>query len=44
MIHLKNVMVFTVKYSRSRVKRHATFAFLKILTDVKKYNQKPKTK
>lgn len=40
MIHLKNVMVFTVKYSKSRVKCHATFAFLMILIDVKKYNEK----
>ena len=44
MMDLKNVMVFMVKYRRSRVKRQATSAFLTILTDVKKYNQKPKTK
>ena len=39
MIHLKNVIVFTVKYSRSRVKRHAAFVYLKMLTDMKKITE-----
>ena len=41
MLHLKSVVIFRVKYSKSRVKSHATFAFLKILTPVK--NTTPKT-
>ena len=28
-IHLKNVVNFRAKYSRSRVKSHTTFAYLK---------------
>ena len=39
----KKMIFFTVKYSRSRVKCHATSAFLKILTSVKKYSKKTKT-
>jgi len=35
------VVIFRVKYSRSRVKSHATSAFLKVLTPVK--NITPKT-
>ena len=36
MIHLKNILgcinILKVKYSRSRVRSHATFAYIKILT------------
>jgi len=36
MIHLKNVLFFTVKYSRCCVKNHATSAYPKSINDCEK--------